>query len=258
MRRVYATPFCYHCGRGFLDSTPRTRDHVPSRAAFSAVDLTECPLILPAHESCNNSNTSTDKRMGQLVSLRHGSRRRQRKLESHLRAAAGPDGKVLCAMVGVDLKKAIWRWIRAFHAALYGEFLPDTPHCSVLPPLPAAHPAGGRMVPTPILPQYELFAELIKQSRNVGRLDSIRAFGSRLRYDCVWITAGDGRLVCVFALDLYGWSGLGSPNWGRQRCCMGHYLAPQGLPTNASHNPAKIALPLPACSPLDAFEEADS
>src|ERR1700736_5701494 len=68
-RAVRRLPFCYLCGRGFVDADRVDRDHVPPKSVFNAGDK-EPALILKTHFACNTSLSVEDRKIGQLIALR--------------------------------------------------------------------------------------------------------------------------------------------------------------------------------------------
>ena len=73
--------------------------------------------------------------MGQLVSLIHGKMPRPNMLNTKLIALVGSLSPKL--FIELDVKSAIWRWIRGFHAALYQEYLPDSTMRAIHVPAPS-------------------------------------------------------------------------------------------------------------------------
>src|SRR6266404_5351001 len=68
-RAVRYLPFCYLCGRAFVDTDTADRDHVPPKSAFNSRDK-EPALILKTHVACNSSLSVEDRKIGQLIALR--------------------------------------------------------------------------------------------------------------------------------------------------------------------------------------------
>lgn len=263
MRRVTSAPeiraaakleFCYVCGCSFADGAAPTRDHVPPKRIFSEAQAQDRPLILRAHAHCNNSNSGTDKIVGQLFSLTHDEAAPRRKLKSMLRRVNLPHSEPVAAVDGIDLNRAIWRWIRAFHAALYAQFMTDHTSYSILPPLPTLELVGECAVPVAVREQYPDISHILKQCRACDQFDSLRAWGGSLRYECAWVRADGGRFVCLFALDLNNWIKLGDVGGVTKRGCVGHYVSSLGLPAGATVLSRTEEVPVQNLRPLDPFE----
>src|ERR1700722_18965353 len=69
-RALQKLPFCYLCGRDFLEGDSQNRDHVPPECIFERSD--RAPLLLPAHTACNKAFELLDEKIGQLIALRYG------------------------------------------------------------------------------------------------------------------------------------------------------------------------------------------
>ena len=136
----------------------------------------------------------------------------------------------------LDVIGSIRRWVGAFHCALYRKPLPPGTHFYASPPLPHATIVEGTIRPEPLLRQHTLFVAAIKQNRALNNLDVLSTCNSKLRYECVWTTDDAGeQWICIFALDLYDWIGLGDSSNFPARGCVGVYKAPGNqLPEGAS------------------------
>ena len=246
--------FCYLCGKAFAASDQTNSDHVPPTKLFAKADRTP-PLILPTHSACNRSRSVEDQAIGQIVGVLHG--RQVNRQHNKLRVMAGrsSDGAVQVLAMRFDIKGAIRRWIRGFHAALYNEYLPDLSEGAVFatyPPMPEATHSGGRVAYEPVAPAFSMFAAELRKNRAVGSLDQIIAYNGKCRYECVWVQADDGRWICVYGLDVYNWIDLGDRNQP-PRSCVGCYLRPTGgVPMGASTG-TRLVFDLTANSPLDPF-----
>jgi hypothetical protein len=140
-------------------------------------------------------------------------------------------------LVGTNLHNVIRRWLRGFHAALYGEFLAnDTPNY-LHPPFPFGNRnADNQVTVEPILDQQRLFVEIIKKNRAAGALDRIECFNSKCIYECVWESCDDGRPICIFALNLYDWKQLADSENFPPRGCVGMYSPNSGKPEGATQS----------------------
>lgn len=191
MRKVQKLPFCYLCGKRLV--VPQNNDHVPPDAIFRSSDR-NFPLTLPTHEKCNRDRSAEDQVIGQLVGLLHrkSPNPRQNKLTVH--GGRFPDGTAGAVLYDIDLRAIIRRWIRGFHAALYGEFLPDNSGLFMTsPPLPEGEPTGVgvrfNQIPA-VLPE---FVKELKRNRVTNTLDRILCRNKKCRYECVWTQADRGQ-----------------------------------------------------------------
>lgn len=232
LQTAQTLPFCYMCGQKFSAGEKRHRDHVPPKACFATRDRE--PLVLDSHYACNNKRSSTDKQIGQLIGLKHEKvpKRGDRALKFRFF-----QGSTLGAVVNVDILGEVWRWIRAFHAALYREPFPNGARGSLVTPFPSAPiRPDGCLVIDEIKPQHAVFVETIKLNRAKQNLDTIRCNKGKLVYECVWCPSDDGSTwLCIFAVDIYGWKDLGETGILPARGCAGFYtLLDGGTPLSAT------------------------
>ena len=244
-------PFCYLCGREFVSDDNIDRDHVPPKSAFNARDK-EPALILDTHVACNSELSVEDKKVGQLIALRRRERPsspRDQALQIVHYANLG-----MMAIENLNVDRAIWRWIKAFHAALYRKPLTGANY-AIQTPFPRGQTHDGRVSVEPILKQHLLAVGAIKRNRVAGSLDAIVANKGQLRYECVWckVDASDAWL-CAFALDIYDWKDLGSHTSEiPARGCAGLYmLAERSIPESASRDTV-TRIAVPNRDTLDAF-----
>jgi len=235
-------PFCYVCGKEFCPGDIKDTDHVPSKKTFDVSDRSP-PLCLPTHKSCNASHSPRDQKVGQLIALRRGQlpSKRDRQLKVKIL------NENYSAITNLDLREAIWSWIRGFHAALYREALPpDWKTFSIETPLPSGKPTEFRFKVDPILPQHLAFVEIIKKQRMLKNIDSIKSNNKQLIYECVWHQNDEKTSwMCVFALDLYDWKELGIVRGLPTRGCAGFYTTPSNAPPeHATTARASMILPL--------------
>jgi hypothetical protein len=245
---VQHLPFCYVCGREFVAGDVRDRDHVPARNLFHVNDRSP-PLWLPAHKTCNGSHSANDQKIGQLIGPRWGraSRGRDRQLRF---TVYGPN---LAAITNINVEGIVMRWVRAFHAALYREPLLDFRH-AVITPFPTAKREPFVMSINPILPQHGACVQTIKEQRALGNLDRIAANNGKLTYECVWATTDDGaRWLCLFALNLYDWKGLGRTPLAPARGCAGFYTVSDRTPPEAAARRRRTSIAIPNLDQLDPF-----
>jgi hypothetical protein len=249
-RAVRNLPFCYLCGRHFVANDESDQDHVPPKCTFNPRDR-QTPLTLKTHKSCNENYSVADEKIGQLIAFRRGECRTSKKLRLNL--VHGPY-LGMTALDNLDVDSAVWRWVLAFHAALYRQPLVVKGY-SIRTPFPRFDEIDGKMVLRQLLPQHVAFVENIKQNRVFKNLDSIVSNNGNLTYECVWCKSDSGtRWFCMFAIDIYDWKKLG----GRTaripaRGCAGCYELPDGsTPENATRDQAQT-LVIPNYDVLDAF-----
>lgn len=257
-REVQRLPFCYLCGRAFEvdpdnQEDKKDRDHVPSKKMFAVADRESRPLLLPTHRRCNRAHSNDDEQVNQFVRLMHSAPKSPKDV-SALRAGVHRFGDSQLPMATVDrlpLPQIIARWLRGFHAALYGSLQPElSGHISM--PFPSSDDLRSlHQIP----PQHFLFTDILKRNRKVGRVDVIEAFNGRLRYECTWPNFDDGRPFCCFGLDIYGWKELGNTGLQPARNCVGFYFAPKdGVPSCATRA-TSLAIPTRNWDLLDPFSD---
>jgi hypothetical protein len=160
---------------------------------------------------------------------------------------------------GANLHRTICRWLRAFHAALYGEYLPDNDGTvngtkfSFDPPFPVGHLDEDHEINVdPIRPHHCYFVERIKQNRLAKRLDRIVCFNGKCVYECVWDTADRGEPICIFALNVYDWGALANTDDFPRRGCVGAYPPVKGRPAGAT-TATPLTIPISNVEKLDPF-----
>lgn len=258
LRSIQKLPFCYLCGSALTQETT-TRDHVPPKSIFATEDR-DWPLILPSHLDCNGAQSGYDEIVGQLVAAIHGKYPEPANMKLNVQVAESANTGAQSAWVsGVNLHRIVGRWLRAFHAALYREYLPDNDGTkdgtkfSFDPPFPIGHEVeNGAITVDAIRPHHACFVELIKRNRTGGRLDRIVCFNGKCVYECVWDKADGGQPCCIFALNVYDWSALANTHDFRRRGCVGVYLPAKGRPAGAT-TATSLALPIFNAEKLDPF-----
>ena len=228
LRRVYAQPFCYICGKAIADGDNLNDDHIPPNGLFKSSDRS-APLILRTHRRCNSDQSADDQVIAQLIGPIHGRvpSRKDRPLDIEIHEL-GP-GKTTGILRGQDLERVIYRWIRGFHAALYGEYLPPPPESRFLTILPFPRMTQDRPEPNPdpIHDAYQPFMETIAECEKAQMVDQIITRNDKCRYSCVWTKEnGGGRWFCIYRLDIYNWSDIGDVNNYERRECVGAYIVP--------------------------------
>ncbi len=225
-------PFCYLCGRDFIDGDQKDGDHVPPRATFNARDR-QPALKLETHKACNGGQSVDDKKVAQLIALRRRqgpSSARDAALDFALYPGTG------VAVTNLNVDEAVWRWVKGFHAALYRQPL-LTNWRAIVTPFPRGEIANGIPKVRPLRPQHALTVNVIKYNRITSNLDLIVANNRQLRYECVWCQDDSAeRWLCMFGLNIYDWKDLGSHSAGiPARGCAGIYAMPDGaLPAGAT------------------------
>lgn len=243
-------PFCYLCGREFVDGDDVDYDHVPPKATFNVLDRLRV-LKLKTHRACNAAFSVDDKKVGQLIALR----RRERPTSSRDAALRfGHHAMLGVAVENLNVDAAVWRWIRGYHAALYRQPLLGN-QFALLTPFPRADKTPSGMRLQPIRQQHLIAVETIKSNRAFDNLDLIVANNNKLRYECVWCQADDGvQWLCCFALDIYDWKDLGSHSAEiPARGCAGFYTQPDRMaPPSATLNRDSPII-IPNVDKLDPF-----
>lgn len=254
-RKIKKLGFCYSCGLKFKTDEKTTKDHVPPKTIFLPDDRSR-PLILPTHFKCNNMSSNTDEIVGQLINALHGKypKKRNVKVKVSLYEDVLNKSPVL-GLEGVNLKGVVARFVKAFHAALYGEYLPDDTKNWFDLPTPIGIKKDGKIEFEQIRVQFPLLVETLKKNRKAGKIDSILCFNDKCLYECVWEQMDDGTWACFFGLNIYNWKNLGDANQPK-RGCVGFYMPDKGLPDDATTGIVRT-LEIPVCNfdPLDPFGE---
>jgi hypothetical protein len=255
LREVQKLGFCYSCGSKFKTGEKTTKDHIPPKAIFLSGDRLR-PLILPTHLKCNNVNSETDEIVGQLIYALHGiyPKKGNIKVKISLYENASSEAPVL-GLEGINLKGVVARFVKAFHAALYREYLPDDTRNWFDPPTPIGIKKDGKIKFERIRVQFPLFVDTLKKNRKAGKVDSILCFNDKCLYECVWEQMDDGTWACIFGLNIYNWKNLGDANQ-QKRGCVGFYMPDKGLPAGATTGIIrKLEIPIWNFDPLDPFGE---
>lgn len=237
LRRAKLLPFCYLCGRSFSPSDPATDDHVPPTSFFAKKDR-DTPLILPAHYSCNTAQSRDDERTGQMLALMHGrSPPEGNQLIEAVVVTDTSSGITVGGIRKVNLERSIVRCLRAFHAALYQQFLADHPESffSLSLAIPSGPLTESGEIRFDEIPQiHRPIVRKIRENRLAGKLDRIECRRGECRYDCVWDRLDDGRPACLFALDIYDLRDFGATGVTTPRGCVGIYCPPNGFPPDGT------------------------
>ncbi len=250
LRSLWGVGFCCVCGKPFAHGEERTRQHIPPTSVFAKEDR-EPPLILPAHDGCNQGQSTDDEVIGQLVSLLHGKRPAKERLRLAVQLFSVNGSVVPMAFVrDLPLNRIIFRWVRGFHAALYREYLPDRGGF-IGPPFPESKPVeGGKVAPEPIHESRYDMTLTFKQQVKAGRTDAVTCRNGKCHYRCTWLNLDNGAPFCLFALRLYNWEELGDVHHFPRRGCIGWYGAP--IPATAARG-TRLEIPASNFDPLDPF-----
>jgi len=254
LQQIQRLQFCYLCGRKFKDGENITKDHVPPKAVFLSCDRKN-PLILPTHYKCNQKESKTDEIIGQLITALHGTYPKRKNLRLKLDILENSQNrKPVLILRAINLRGVVTRVVKAFHAALYKQYLPNKTRNFFDTPVLQGKEKDGKVTFEKTKIQFPLFVSTIKKNRKAGKLDRIACFNNKCIYECVWEQMDDGTWACIFALNIYDWKHLGDPEHQSRRGCVGFYMPRKGLPTNATKGIMRILeIPINNFEPLDPF-----
>jgi hypothetical protein len=253
LRGVQSLDFCYSCGVEFKTGEQTTKDHVPPKAIFLRGDR-QRPLILPTHLKCNNEKSDADEIIGQLIYALHGIPPNKGNVKVKIGLYKNAlSGDPVLSFEGINLKGVVARFIKAFHAALYKEYLSDNIKHWFDLPTPSGTMKDGKVEFEKFKIQLPLFVETLKKNRKAGKIDRISCFNDKCLYECVWEQMDDGTWACIFGLNIYDWKNLGDASQPR-RGCVGFYMPLKGLPVGATTGIVrKLEIPIYNFDPLDPF-----
>ncbi len=239
------------CGEPFSAQKENHPDHVPPKAIFAQEDR-NIPLKVASHFECNNPQSKSDEVIGQLIAVIHGKRPRLENARlNHRTFVVQNNNKPILAFLNTDLKGQIWRWVRGFHAALYGEFLPLDTNRNIHPPFPCGKMQTDGVTIEKIQDQQYHFVEIIKKNRLAHHIDNIMCNNGKCVYECVWVQMDNGSWICIFALNIYDWIKLADKHFSA-RGCVGFYQPKVGCPTNGTKW-TPLEIPIVNLEPLDPF-----
>ncbi len=247
LRAAWRRDFCYICGEVLSTDQKPSRDHVPPTSLFAPEDR-DPPLILPTHHDCNMERTRQDELIGQIVSLLHGRIPRPEIMNLPLFAIdRGPGRTPRGGLHDFPFISIVFRWVRAFHAALNGEFLPDQGGF-IWAPFVGSDDLHGP--PTDDSRGRRFLTQRFKAQAKINRLDRIVCRNGKCEYGCFWLDDDDGRPSCIFGLRIYEWERLSDPERPPRRGCLGWYRAdtPEGAALGT-----EVEVPVANLEPLDPF-----
>lgn len=248
--------FCYLCGKKLLRDH-RNDDHVPPKALFSKDDRAKGPVLkLWTHPECNARCSAEDERTAQLLStvLWNDGIDPQRSHLKLIRNRVDQHGNKLDGVSGANLDWSIVRWIRGFHAALYGEFAPSHLHYAPSLPFAMGKLTEDRTVLRDPQPVHEELVRTLVINRLSHTTDRIVLYGGKLEYECCWSHYDNGSDMCIWALRIYDWEKLGLPPVGPGRGCVGCYDCRGRRPLLAS-DPTEIIYAPKMINVLDPFDK---
>jgi hypothetical protein len=164
--------------------------------------------------------------IAQFVGMVHGRPIAERGRKPKFAAGKFPDG-TLGVGAAIPLRPIIFRWICGFHAALYNEPLGPAERF-VFPPFPESRVGETMVEPVPIPDVVPHFVDELKRNRLTGTIDVVTCRNGKVRYECVWSQADDGRRICIWGLNIYDWRNLGDINHFEPRGCVGMYHLKSG------------------------------
>jgi|LQYC01.1.fsa_nt_gi hypothetical protein len=251
-REIKRLPFCYMCGDRIDNRVLRNQDHVPPECMFLKKDR-DFPIIMKVHVPCNVSWSVDDEKVGLLIRLLHGEDIRKHKGKYKVQIAVGKDKKPLYPLLGgIPLKPMIFRIVRAFHAALYHEFLPRDTKNAILTPIPEAEFINGHVTVRKVLPQFRDFSKELRRNMLTRTTDRIIACNAKVRYECCWTNSDDGKHdLCIFGLRIYEWGKLGNKVSSEEYTCIGAYM-PTSIPKLATKG-SSLHVSFPKGLSLDPF-----
>jgi hypothetical protein len=146
--------------------------------------------------------------------------------------------------------------LRACHAALYNNFLPEETPNRILTPLPEFDPQTGNIADSTFLPQHKILCKVLKDNHRIGNVDRIHTYNGKFRFEVVWATSDDSRVnFAAFGIDIYNWHQLGDAVLGRPQGCIGTYRIGGDLIPEGASIATKVELPYRYNEDLNPFEE---
>ena len=255
-RPVQSLGFCFFCGGVFATEREciNAPDHLPPKAVFHPDDR-NWRLKVACHWCCNQERSITDTKSGQLIGATRGQYPKTKDIALNVEPWRIADDEIPVGILSeFNFQAEIWRWVRGFHAALYGEYLPADGGHRTYPPIPSGEmTAEGPQFNEDHLHVQAGVVQQIKMNAAVGRLDEIKCNNGKLHYMCLWAPPFDrGQWECWFALKIYDWQTAGDPRFP-QRACIGRYAISDVQPPTDASVGVTIEIPVASKSPLDPF-----
>lgn len=233
LRSHGAPAFCYLCGEVLDGANPTNRDHCPPKGLFAPRDRENFPIILPTHESCNNSWKEADEMIGIITDALHTKIKSQDSAYTHrLETELVSFGAAHAAAISnLPLAPMAARIVRGMHALLYKEFLPGCTKSKFHIPLPEAHKASRRLVEP--LEQTFTFSGILRKALLSNTADVVRAYNGKFKYACTWERLDNEQDFCITCFDIYTFHELAPPVANFPKCFVGMYI-PSERPAGAS------------------------
>lgn len=232
-REARKLPFCYICGNPLKTGEVRDKDHVPPKNMFLIHDR-NFPIILMVHGQCNDAWQTRDEKVGFLIDILHGVNITKHSNKYKVMIAQTQNGRQYPLLGDIPLKPMIGRIMRAFHAALYHEFMPRSTKNTILTPIPEVEIANGGVKVKRVHDQFRIFADLLRSNIMARTTDKIISNNGKLRYECAWPQLDNGQRFCIFALDIYNWRSLGDKISDEDYACIGAYFLNGHMPKRAT------------------------
>lgn len=232
--RSHGTPaFCYLCGEKLDGQGSINRDHCPPKGLFAHADRENFPIILPTHESCNNSWKEADELIGIITDALHSRKKSQDSAyTSRLETEFVGFGESHAASVSnLPLAPMAARIVRGMHALLYKEFLPVKVKSKFHIPLPEAEIDTKRMLLP--LEQTFTFSGVLRKALLSKTADVVRAYNNKFKYACTWERLDDGQPFCIVSFDIYNFHQLSPPVTNFPKSFIAMYILDQ-QPVGAS------------------------
>jgi hypothetical protein len=207
---------CYLCGKDLQEKggsvATLQREHVIPMSHLRLAKGTgdRFPVLARVHSHCDQTlKKRLDEAAGSILRI-HGKPseplNRSDIAFAHSRLDMGVDGRG-CPVPFIkdvgDVRDAASVWVRGFHALLYGVALQSDVRIRVVPPVPRAKVAEGRVI---FIEQdghdAAKVSTFMRVASVVDQWDGITAWGSTLEYKCVWVRPQRCRWwSCVWTLE---------------------------------------------------------
>jgi hypothetical protein len=234
--------------------SPTNRDHCPPKGLFAPGDRENYPIILPTHESCNNSWKEADELIGIITDALHTKQKSQNfaytdRLETEL---VDFGTKQVASVSNLPLVPMASRVVRGMHALLYKEFLPAGTKSKFHIPLPEAEIDTKKFIAP--LPQVMTFSGVIRKALLSNTADVVRAYNGKFKYACTWERLDNGQDFCIICFDIYSFHELAPPVANFPKTFVGMYI-PDKQPSGASRA-SRLEIQLTHSELLDPWQQA--